>query len=151
MEITIFGNKMRLELIILSMLIASFISFNLVCTCAGGVTNLFKIVTKFLASLLTGNKETFQSELQPSELDYTMGGGVEGTYEKSTESYNPFIHLENNVGSSEPLTEGQMNIFAGNKVSGDCCPSHYSNKDGCLCNTPEQMKYLSERGGNNKE
>ena len=151
MEITILGNKMRLELIILSMLIASFISLNLVCSCAGGVMNLFNVVTKFLASILTGNKESFQSELQPSELDYTMGAGVEGTFEKPTEDYNPFSHLENNVGTSEPLAEGQMNVFAGNKVSGDCCPSHYSNKDGCLCATPEQMKYLSERGGNNKE
>ena len=76
---------------------------------------------------------------------------VEDTYEKPTEDYNPFSHLENNVGTPEPLSEGQMDIFAGNKVSPDCCPSHYSNKDGCMCSTPEQMKYLSERGSNNKD
>lgn len=151
MEITILGNKMRLELIILSMFIGSFISLNLLCTCSGGVKNLFKVVTNFIVSLLNGNKESFKSELQPSELDYTMGAGVEGTYEKPIENYNPFVHLENNVGTSEPLKEEQMNIFAGNKVSDDCCPSHYSNKDGCLCATPEQMKFLSQRGGNNKE
>ena len=151
MEITIFGNKMRLELIILTIFIANFISLNLICTCAGGITNLFNIVMRFLSQLLTGNTETFQTNIGASELDYTTGAGVEGTYEKPTEDYNPYSHLENNVGTPKPLSEGQMDVFAGNKVSPDCCPSHYSNKDGCMCSTPEQMKYLSERGSNNKE
>ena len=151
MEITILGNKMRLELIILTILIANFISLNLICSCTGGIKNLFNIVMRYLSELLEGNTETFQIKFQPSDLEYSVGAGVEETYEKSTENYNPYFHLENNVATSEPLSEGQMNVFAGNKISGDCCPSHYSNKDGCLCATPEQMKYLSERGSNNKE
>ena len=151
MKINIFGIKMRLELIILIIIIAYFISLNLICTCAGGSRNLFNIVMRFLSQIFRGNTETFQRNIQHYELDYTMGNGVEDTYEKPSEHYNPYSHLETNVGRPKPLSEGQMDVFAGNKMSPDCCPSHYSNKDGCMCSTPEQIKYLSERGSNNKE
>tara|TARA_B100000902_G_C27310143_1_gene917879 strand:+ start:2654 stop:3109 length:456 start_codon:yes stop_codon:yes gene_type:complete len=151
MEIKIFGNKMRLELIALAIIIVIFISLNLICNCVGGIKNLFNVLMRFFMKLLKGNTETFTSNIPHSDLDYNMGDGIEVTYKNSTEVYNPFSNLENNITLPKSLSENNMNIFTGNKISSDCCPSQYSSKDGCLCVTPEQMKYLSQRGRNNKD
>jgi hypothetical protein len=132
MEINIMGYKMRLELIILSMLIGGFIGMNMFCSCMGGV------------------KETFT--LLGAELDYQMGDGVKSSWEKktSTEDYSSGIYqsLENNTGGAVPLPDSEMIMFAENKYAPECCPSVYSNSSGCVCATPEQMKYLNQRGGN---
>jgi hypothetical protein len=57
--------------------------------------------------------------------------------------------LEKNEGGGPiPLPEGELLFFDSTKFSPDCCPSVYSNADGCVCASPEQMKYLNERGGN---
>ena len=92
-----------------------------------------------------------------------MGDGVKKSWEnKNTilnnpspmvsrpinDSTNIYSDLEKNEGGQIPLKEDEMLIFDTNKFSPDCCPSTYSNADGCVCAAPEQMKYLNERGGN---
>ncbi len=53
------------------------------------------------------------------------------------------------TGTPVPLPEGEMFMFADNKVSPECCTSAtYSTVDGCVCTSMEQIKYLNERGGN---
>lgn len=65
-------------------------------------------------------------------------------------SGNVFASLDkNSVDDSEPLPEGQMSIFAQNTLSPSCCPATYSGSTGCVCATPEQMRFISARGGNN--
>lgn len=55
----------------------------------------------------------------------------------------------NSQGLKVPLKEGELDIFAKNPSRADCCSaSTYSTSTGCVCVTPEQMKYLNERGGN---
>ena len=137
MEFKILGNKVRLEIVILSMLIGSFISLNLFCTCSGGSKNVLKNVKK----ILLDNKEMFYSGLIPKTEEYSSN---------NKNSYDPFFNLQHNIEKNNNFPDESMNIFAGTKSSLDCCPSHYSTKDGCLCNTPEQMKYLSSRGNNHK-
>jgi hypothetical protein len=66
----------------------------------------------------------------------------------ATVNYNIFSDLEKNEGGPIPLPENELLIFDKNKFSPECCPSAYSNSDGCVCASPEQMKYLNERGGN---
>ena len=66
----------------------------------------------------------------------------------ATVNYNIFSDLEKNEGGPIPLPEDELLIFDKNKFSPECCPSTYSNGDGCVCASPEQMKYLNERGGN---
>ena len=41
-----------------------------------------------------------------------------------------------------------MFFLSGIKSKPECCPSTYSNTQGCLCNTPEQNKFLNMRGQN---
>jgi len=126
------GFKMRLELIILCMLIGGFIATNLFCSCMGGV------------------KETFA--LLGSELDYQMGNGVKSSWEKQVSSADYaddlYQSMEDNTGGAVPLPDSELIMFNSNKFDPDCCPSVYSNSSGCVCATPEQMKYLNQRGGN---
>lgn len=104
--------------------------------------------------LFGGIKEGFQAGLVGigSVIDYKMGNGVKKSWENKEEvndkSFNIYSSLEQNVGGPVPLPEGELLIFDQNKFSPDCCPSAYSNADGCVCASPEQMKYLNERGGN---
>ena len=113
-----------------------------------------------------GIKEGFQAGLVGigAAIDYKMGDGVKKSWEnKNTilnnnpspvdsktvnDSANIYSALEKNEGGTIPLPEDEMLIFDSNKFSPDCCPSNYSTGEGCVCASPEQMKYLNERGGN---
>ena len=86
-----------------------------------------------------------------SSLDYSIGDGVDSSWENKAElikPYNILRSMEDNVGGRVPLPEGELLIFAENKFDPKCCPSVYSNSSGCVCATPEQMSYLNQRGGN---
>lgn len=128
MELTILGQKMRLEIIILSMIVGGFIAVNVFCSCAGGV------------------KEGF--ELVGAALNYSIADGVKGSWESKQPSKGYYDHLESNTGGPVPLPEGQLYMFDQNVSSADCCPATYSTSTGCICASPEQMKYLNQRGGN---
>ena len=136
MEISILGQNMRIEIIELCLIIGGFIALNMFCSCSGGIQEGFNVGT----------------ELIGSALNYSMGEGVKGSWEKTVNKnityndwYKPF---ENNTGGKVPLPEGQMLIFDDNKFDPGCCPATYSNSMGCVCATTEQMEYLNERGGN---
>jgi hypothetical protein len=48
-----------------------------------------------------------------------------------------------------PLVGGEMVLFNNTTFKPECCPSTYSNSEGCACITTDQYNYLIERGGNN--
>ena len=125
---------MRLELLIVCVLLVWFISANSFCSCAGGV------------------KEGFNAalDLTGAALDYSMGKGVKGSWDKARANIAPQVNaqLEGNVGGPVPLPEGELFIFRENKSDPNCCPAAYSSSTGCICASPEQMNYLNERGGN---
>lgn len=116
-----------------------------------------------------GLKEGFQAGLAGlgTALDYNMGDGVRSSWLNDnhnapqisnknslppgpaiTDEADVYANLENNASGPIPLPEGELLFFDANKFSPECCPSNYSNSDGCVCAAPEQMKYLNERGGN---
>tara|TARA_B100001769_G_C22097362_1_gene592147 strand:+ start:1075 stop:1488 length:414 start_codon:yes stop_codon:yes gene_type:complete len=130
MKISVLGNKLRVEIIILCMLVGAFIACNVFFTCAGGLKEGFALVG--------------------AAVEYVMETPNTASLSSSdTTSNNVFSKLENNhVDYSEPLPEGQMAIFAQNTLSPSCCPAAYSGSTGCVCATPEQMKFISMRGGN---
>ena len=129
------GHKMRIEIIILCLILGAFIGVNVFCSCSGGIMEGFK-----LAKGIGG-----------AALDYSMG--VDKNFSNNVdESYNYnswYSNLEmNSQGRNVPLPEGQLDLFAENVSSPDCCPSTYTTSTGCLCETPEQAQYLNQRGGN---
>ena len=48
-----------------------------------------------------------------------------------------------------PLPEGEMLFLANSAFKPECCPSTYSNSQGCWCGTSQDYNYLIQRGGNN--
>jgi hypothetical protein len=140
------------------------------------VKTLFIIIAFFLifGSVILyftfgGITEGFQAGLVGlgAAIDYKMGDGVKKSWENKdtilntvnpvmnvesvdtvNDSANIYSDLEKNEGGPVPLPEDELLMFDKNKFSPECCPSPYSNSDGCVCASPEQMKYLNERGGN---
>lgn len=135
MEITIFGQKMNIFTIIL-------------CIFLGYI-----VIPIFLGcSTYYGDIEGF-SPLVGAPTGYKMGTGVPNSWETSDSkpySYADwFSSLEGNTQAYPlPLADNQLAIFGANKFDPNCCPSTYSSSMGCVCETPEQAKYLNERGGN---
>jgi hypothetical protein len=48
-----------------------------------------------------------------------------------------------------PLSQGELNMFANTAFKPECCPTTYSNSMGCACINMDQYNYLITRGGNN--
>ena len=137
------------------------------------VGGFWVIVAAIIFFYFFGNlKEGFQAGLAGlgTALDYNMGDGVKSSWlNKNTSDNNPVVqsapmtvagtgvindiadvyaNLEGNASGPIPLPEGELLFLDTNKFSPECCPSSYSNSEGCVCAAPEQMKYLNERGGN---
>ncbi len=49
-----------------------------------------------------------------------------------------------------PLPEGEMDFLANTEFKPECCPNTYSNSQGCACMTSQDYNYLITRGGNNQ-
>ena len=151
MEYKLLGYRFRVELVILIVIIGTFIVFNMWCSCAGGV------------------REGFEAgrQLGGAAIDYVMGEGIKGSWTGSSahlvqsgtggdagdgsgEGSSWFSHLDAHPAAPHgiPLPEGHLSFFNDNKFAPECCPSAYSSSTGCVCASPEQMKYLSQRGGN---
>ena len=138
MELNILGQKLRVEILVLIMIVGAFIGVNVWCSCAGGIRE------GFAASV----------NIAGAALDYSMGKGIPQSWENvdgqidANSSATWFKSLEGNVGGPVPLPEGQLAMFTDNKFDPSCCPSTYSTGSGCACVSPEQAKYLNQRGGN---
>ena len=110
--------------------------------------------------LLGGVKEGFTTIATGigSAISYKIGDGVKNSWDKTPNDedglnpkavpdldrnmeYNSLVDLNVNV-------KDDLVFFNNNTFSPDCCPSIYSNSDGCACITPEQLTYLNSRGGN---
>ncbi len=132
MEINILGQKLRVEILVLILIIGMFIGCNTLCQACGGSSEAFT--------------------LMGSSLDYRMGEGVPNSFEQgtmskdSTSGQNFFAGLEGNVGG--PVPPKGMTMFDSNKFTPECCPATYTNSVGCACISPEQMSFLNKRGGN---
>lgn len=136
LEIKLFGEKIRIEIIILFLAIGYIAGAHLLCSCS---------------------RITFKEGLQminSSSLEYKMGQGVENSWEISGPSVNSpndfYKKLEGNQAKNpvEYVESGGMSLFNDNVFHPKCCPSPFSNSSGCVCLSPEQVKYISERGGN---
>lgn len=123
MEVSILGNKMRVELIVLCLIIGGFISCNVFCSCAGGVREGLQVIG--------------------AAVDYTMSSSTKN----GVTSKKIFDKLEtNSLVSPEPVPNEKMAIFSDNTFSPECCPAAYSSSNGCVCATPEQVDFIARRG-----
>ena len=135
MQVTILGEKMRVEVLLLCLVVGGIIACVTVCSCAGGAKE---------AMSLMGAPLNYR-------MDHGIGGSAASWEAKNSEEvgrgYNSwFQHLAQNQGGPVPPTH--LFMFGDNEMRPECCPSTYSGSTGCVCVSENQMKYLNERGGN---
>lgn len=88
------------------------------------------------------------SPANPKE-GYTNLMGYNST--NSTVNWGDPAPVANYVAPSQenPLSYGELDMFANTPFKPECCPTTYSNSMGCACINKEQYNYLITRGGNN--
>jgi hypothetical protein len=175
MELTIFGYEFRFEIILLCILLAVFIQVNTFVSCSGGIQEGFDLLDN-LGSNLTymmgknikggvydmqftqGENSTLKEDIEKFSPPYENENEIKDN-EKNNEkeqdtsnetTINIYKDLETNNVKEEGLDSEikRLDVFENTKFSPECCPSNYSSSTGCACMTPEQMKFLGQRGGN---
>lgn len=186
-DIVILGQKLRLEVIIICLVVGAILGGHLFCSCSKvtmheglemiktGVEDIHEEIKKDAAVhdevekedkihkeikkteevIKKAKKEGFAT-LSGSPLVYQMGQGVPTSWETNQALHdagsadNWYKSLEGNTAPLplDMINSGKLDILGSNVFDSKCCPSSYSSSMGCACVSPEQMKYLSQRGGN---
>ena len=164
MEINIFGYEVRVEYIILCILLIVFIQLNSFFSCAGGIKEGFEVIDNLGANLLyimgnnikgsvhdlqftNGDNSTLKSDMERLIPPYEDEHKLLDVKVREPE-INIYKDLETNIGEKSNLSTNEMSFFDNTTFNPECCPSNYSTSSGCACMTPEQMKFLGQRGGN---
>lgn len=174
MEVTLFGYKFRLEIIILIVIAYWILWGHVLCSCSR-------------VGLMEGIHNMYNSQINKKSLDYEILKnpiptiGKEGfvgantnygesskfslsndnpvntsswftpnlTYTKGTTGGPGVQNILNRPEQPIPLPEGEMLMFANTEFKPECCPNAYSNSTGCACMDIKSYNYLINRGGNN--
>ena len=88
------------------------------------------------------------SEAKPKE-GYTNLMGYNSNNSTVNWGYPAPVYAYVPPSQNNPLSQGELNMFAGTDFKPQCCPSTYSNSMGCACISKDQYNYLITRGGNN--
>ncbi len=164
MEISIFGYKISLEILILIGVIYLILVGHTFCSCCNmrGIMEGMETIAKDVIS----KKD---DKMKEGFVGANTNNGQSSPY--SVNSYNPINtsswfspNLEVKPGQPlpegvkqildrdpqpVPLPEGEMLMFANTPFKPECCPNTYSNSSGCACLTVDQYNYLKTRGSNN--
>lgn len=69
-------------------------------------------------------------------------------YSKGMGNENKLDSYKYHSGPPIPLPEGELFLFNNTKFDSECCPSTYTNSQGCACLSQPQYNHLMMRGGN---
>jgi len=174
MEVTLFGYKFRLEIIILIVIAYWILWGHVLCSCSK--FNLMEGVANMYNSQI--NKKSLNYEVLKNPIPFIGKEGFVGANTNYGESSQFSLTNDNPVNTSSwftpnlsytkgttggpgvqnilnrpkqqiPLPEGEMLMFANTEFKPECCPNAFSNSTGCACMTTGQYNYLINRGGNN--
>jgi len=155
MEVSLFGMKMRLEVIIAVIILYFVIWGNVLCSCVGDTSQNIKKGKDII--------ETF-SNLKGKEMTFSLGDAASANAKapNTNKWFSPNLtYVQGETPNSNvkaildrpsqpvPLPEGQLDFFGSTQFKPECCPNAYSTGSGCACMTVPQYKNLRERGGNN--
>ena len=145
MDISIFGYKIDLEVLILIGIIYLVLVAHTIC----GTCNVGGLVEGFVGAntnygessrySLSNNKPVNTSSWAQPNLTVTPGQPLSAGVKA----------ILNRPSQPVPLPEGELDMFANTPFKPECCPNTYSNSTGCACMTTGQYNYLVTRGGNN--
>jgi len=176
MEISIFGYEVRVEIILICILIIVFIQVNTFFSCAGGIKEGFQAIDNLGANLsymmgqnikgsvydlqfTKGENSTLKEDIEKfspenaSPIENENENLNKISLSESETQINIYKDLETNNKKEKSLETidseiKRLDVFENTKFSPECCPSNYTSSTGCACMTPEQMKFLGQRGGN---
>jgi hypothetical protein len=166
MEISIFGFKFRLEILILIVVVYWIMAGHLLCSCATfplmeGMQSAVEAVSTS-TSEKDKKKEGFVGPINDGESSAYTLGSYNGVIMPTSKWGRPNLtvvpgqplskgvqNILNREKQPVPLPEGELNMFETTPFKPECCPNAYSNSSGCACMTVDQYNYLITRGGNN--
>jgi len=173
MDISIFGFKLNVEILILIGIIYLILVGHTLCGCCnyslmeaftdasgnipapagGAVANKIKGITQAKEGFVGANTNYGQSspyDLNSSSMINTSSWSAPDMTVIPGKALSPgvrqFLAREP---QPVPLPEGELLMFANTPFKPECCPNTYSTSTGCACMTGQQYNYLVTRGGNN--
>jgi len=162
MEISIFGYKLDLEILILIGIIYLILVSHTVC----GTCDFYNLIEgmkpyyHYYNHKYLNRSEGFVNPLNDGESSkYSLNN----ENQVNTSSwFQPNLTVQpgkplsagvkeilNRKPQPIPLPKGELDMFATTPFKPECCPNTFSNSSGCACMTTGQYNYLIERGGNN--
>jgi hypothetical protein len=160
MDISIFGFKLNLEILILIGVVYLILVGHTLCGCSN--YNLMESLdnmniptdVKSMTESFTGANTNHG---QSSAFDLTSDVPIDtSSWNQQNMTVVPGQPLSKGVKDfmarepqPVPLPEGEMLMFANTPFKPECCPNTYSNSSGCACMTGQQYNYLIKRGMNN--
>jgi hypothetical protein len=154
MEISIFGYKVELEILILIGIVYIILVGNTLCSCCnvGGIieTMMGMNKTEGFKAANTNNAELSKYSLNNYNSVDTSNWGLPALTITPGQPYSPAVkEVLDRKPQQIPLPEGELYMFANTPFKPECCPNTFTNSSGCACMTVKQYNYLTDRGGNN--
>ena len=158
MDISILGNKLNVELLILIGVIYLILVGHTICGCSSvsGVketlTNMFGMFMKegFVgANTNFGESSHYSLKASMTPIDTASWSLPNMTVTPGQSLSKGVNDVLNRPTQPIPLPNGELSMFATTPFKPECCPNTYSNSSGCACMTTGQYNYLVTRGGNN--
>lgn len=147
MEVSIFGTKLNLELLIFICVL--FILVNVVCGCTRCTANGCN-KEGFSASAINSNLPTPYSLNSDESINTKLWNMPDMATRPGQHPSKGASKVLNRPSQPVPLPDGEMLLFANTGFEPGCCPNTYSTSEGCACMTLAQYEYLNNRGGNNE-
>jgi hypothetical protein len=169
MDISVFGYKLRVEILLLIVIIYLILAGHTLCGCSKvGLLEGYQQIKEGLGSKRKSQLFPYVPKKEgftPANTNYGESSKYTlGDYSKVNTSNwgEPTLIVRPGEPLSQgvkeildrkpqpvPLAKGQLLMFADTPFKPECCPNTYSNSSGCACMTVPQYNYLIERGGNN--
>ena len=175
MELTILGQKCRLEIMIACVILGFVTAMLTVCNCrkpapkndqhsenkhieGNHMEDTHSVgnnpVNKGPGSIIQEGFTKLADIAKSADVDYQMGNDSKGSWTQKALGYASDMGYDtvlsnhaNYKGTPVPLDE-TMHFFKDNAFKPECCPSSYSSSTGCACTSVAQLNYLNQRGGN---
>lgn len=149
MQISIFGYKLDLEILILIGILYMILVGHTVCGCCN-MPRIKKVVENFVgANTNNGMSMEFNDYNVPVDASKW---GQPSLVVKPGEKVSPAVQaiLDRDNGPL-PLAPNEMLLFANTEFKPECCGnSSFSNSQGCACMSSKMYNFLQTRAGNNQ-
>ena len=169
MDISIFGYKLNLEILILIALVYLIMVGHTFCGCynyglmegftdtAGTTTTTSPLTSAttttttegFTGANINYGESSLYSLSQDDPVDTSSWSAQNMTVTPGQPLSAGVKQFLQRKPTQVPLPEGEMFMFSNTEFKPECCPNTYSNSSGCACMDSGSYNYLIQRGGNN--